>query len=83
MVVPDLHARITLLDKEDKVIVHLGDDEAWRKRVLDGKEKMRASPDKWQAAKFIHPHDAAFDKQGNIFIAEWVVGGRVTKLRKV
>jgi hypothetical protein len=83
MVVPDLHARITLLDKDDKVIVQLGDDEAWRNRVLDKSEKMRASRDKWVDGKFVHPHDAVFDKDGNIFIAEWVVGGRVTKLRKV
>lgn len=52
-------------------------------RVLDEAEKMRASKDKWQNGKFIHPRDAAFDKDGNIFVAEWVVGGRVTKLRKV
>lgn len=83
MCVPDLHARITLLDKDDNVIAQLGDDEAWRKRVLDKKEKMRASRDKWENGKFIHPHDAAFDKDGNIFIAEWVIGGRLTKLRKL
>jgi len=83
MVVPDLHARVTLLDKDDKVIVHLGDDEDWRTRVLDKKEKMRASRDKWKDGLFVHPHDAAFDKEGNIFIAEWVVGGRVTKLKKL
>lgn len=83
MLVPDLHARITLLDKDDKVIAQLGDDEAWRARVLDGAEKMRASPEKWEDGKFVHPHDAAFDKSGNIFVAEWVVGGRLTKLRNV
>lgn len=83
MCVPDLHARVTLLDKSDKVIAQLGDDEAWRARVLDKKEKMRASRSKWKEGKFIHPHDAAFDKNGNIFVAEWVVGGRLTKLRKV
>lgn len=83
LLVPDLHARITLLDKDNKVIVQLGDDEAWRKRVLDKKESMRATPDKWVAGKFVHPHDACFDADGNIFVAEWVKGGRVTKLVKV
>lgn len=83
MCVPDLHARVTLLDKDNRVLAHLGDDEAWRARVLDKSEKMRATPDKWKAGKFIHPHDAAFDKGGNIFVAEWVVGGRLTKLRKL
>jgi hypothetical protein len=83
MCIPDLHARITLLDKNDQVIAQLGDDEPWRARVLDKNEKMRASRDKWESGKFVHPHDAAFDKAGNLFIAEWVVGGRLTKLRRV
>ncbi|MEO2091366.1 MAG: peptidase, partial [Gemmataceae bacterium] len=66
-----------------KVIAQLGDDEAWRERVLDKKEKMRASPDKWEATKFIHPHDAAFDHDGNIMVVEWVSTGRVSFLKKV
>jgi len=36
MLVPDLHCRITLLDEEDNVIVHLGDDGAWREAALAG-----------------------------------------------
>ncbi|MCG8651956.1 MAG: peptidase, partial [Pirellulales bacterium] len=83
MLVPDLHARITLLDKTNQVVAQLGDDEAWRARVLDNKESMRASPDKWQAGRFIHPHDACFDADGNIYVTEWVRGGRVTKLVRV
>lgn len=80
MLVPDLHARITLLGKDDQVLAHLGDDEAWRSRVLDKAEKMRASPGKWQDGRFVHPHDAVFDAAGDILVAEWVVGGRLTKL---
>jgi len=33
--------------------------------------------------RFVHPHDACFDAEGNLFLAEWVVGGRLTKLRHV
>ena len=33
MLVPDLASRVTLLDKDDKVIVHLGEDPEWRARV--------------------------------------------------
>lgn len=83
LLVPDLHARVTLLDKSNSVITHLGDDEAWRAQVLDKKVGMRGKKDLWQAGKFVHPHDACFDADGNIFVAEWVVGGRVTKLTKV
>ena len=82
LLVPDLHARVSLFDKENKPIVHLGDDEAWRKKVLDG-FKIRERPAEWVAGKFVHPHDAAFDKDGNIFVVEWVSTGRVTLLKKV
>ena len=82
LLVPDLHARVSLFDKENKPIVHLGDDAEWRKKVLDG-FKVRAQPKEWVAGKFVHPHDAAFDKDGNIFVVEWVATGRVTLLKKV
>jgi hypothetical protein len=82
LLVPDLHARVSLFDKDNKPIVHLGDDAEWRKKVLDG-FKMRAKPEAWQAGKFVHPHDACFDKDGNIFVVEWVQTGRVTFLRHV
>jgi hypothetical protein len=82
LLVPDLFARVSLLDKDDNVLVHLGHDEAWTKQVLDG-FKIRTQPDRWPAGKFIHPHDACFDKDGNIFVAEWVQTGRITFLRHV
>lgn len=82
LVVPDLHARVTLLDKNDNVITQLGDDPEWRKQALEG-FKMRGQRDRWQPGKFIHPHDARFDADGNIYVVEWVVTGRVTKLEKV
>jgi DNA-binding beta-propeller fold protein YncE len=82
LLVPDLHARVSLFDKNNKPIVHLGDDPEWRKKVLDG-FKVRNQPEAWQAGKFVHPHDACFDKDGNIFVVEWVQTGRVTLLRHV
>jgi len=78
MVIPDLGARVTLIDRENKVIEHLGDDSAseWRKtRVLDRNA--------FKTGKFVAPHGACFDHAGNIFVVEWVEVGRVTKLRKV
>lgn len=85
LLVPDLSARVTLLDKDDKVITHLGEDPAWREQVLKDGMKMRSDPtnERWVSGKFLHPHDACFDPAGNIYVAEWVHGGRVTKLRKV
>ncbi|MCY2938650.1 MAG: twin-arginine translocation signal domain-containing protein [Planctomycetota bacterium] len=81
LVIPELHARVTLLDKDDKVVAQLGDDVA---RVT-GKNGggIRGDAKHWQNAKFVHPHDACFDADGNILVAEWVATGRMTKLRKV
>jgi len=82
LLVPDLSARITLLDKDNKMI-HLGEDPAWRESVLKDKMAMRKNPTGWVSGKFVHPHDACFDPSGNIFVAEWVDTGRISKLRKV
>lgn len=81
MLVPDLKSRVTLLDGDNNVIVHLGGDDAWSEHVM--KDGVRAHPEQWPAGKFVHPHDAAFDADGNIFVAEWVATGRITKLRRV
>jgi len=82
LLVPDLHARITLFDKNNNVLVHLGYDPAWTRQVLDG-FKIRSQPDRWPNGKFIHPHDACFDKDGNIFVTEWVSTGRVSLLKHI
>jgi hypothetical protein len=81
LLVPDLHARVSLFDKDNKPIVHLGDDKEWIEEVK--KFKVRTDPKLWQPGKFVHPHDACFDKDGNIFVVEWVQTGRVSFLRHV
>lgn len=85
LLVPDLSARITLLDGNDQVIAHLGEDPEWRAQVLKDNMKLRGSVngEGWVSGKFLHPHDACFDPAGNIFVAEWVHTGRITKLRKL
>lgn len=82
LLVPDLHARVTLFGQDNKLLTHLGYDPEWTKTVLDG-FKVRQDPSRWPAGKFIHPHDACFDAHGNIFVAEWVATGRISKLRKL
>lgn len=86
LLVPDLHARVSLLDPDNKPIVHLGEDKEWREKVVGSLSKgpaVRVQPKLWPAGKFVHPHDAAFDRDGNIFVVEWVSTGRVTFLKKV
>jgi hypothetical protein len=81
MLVPDLQARVTLLDGQNRVIAQLGDDAAWREKAMT--MEPRKQPQQAPAGKFIHPHDACFDAEGNIFVAEWVATGRITKLRRL
>jgi hypothetical protein len=81
LMVPDLFGRVTLLDRDNKPIVQLGDD---NERIrADKKFAIRSDPSQWLPGKFVHPHDACFDKDGNIFVVEWVQTGRVTFLRHV
>jgi len=85
LLVPELFARVSLLDGDNRVVAQLGVDTD--RIVQDNKDtggySIRATESKWQLGKFIHPHDACFDKDGNIFVAEWVARGRVTKLSRV
>ncbi|HYD01463.1 MAG TPA: hypothetical protein VEB22_09575 [Phycisphaerales bacterium] len=75
LLVPDLSSVVTLLDKDNKVVAHLGDGHP---------SPLRDKPrDQFVPGKFIHPHTAIFLKNGDILVAEWVPIGRVTLLRKV
>lgn len=81
MVVPELVARVSLLDKHNQVVARLGADV---ERISnDKRHQIRQHPEMWQDGRFVHPHDACFDAVGNIYIAEWVASGRVTRLKKV
>ena len=63
-----------------RIVARLGEDVA---RVTAKDANIRGDKAKWQPGKFVHPHDACFDAAGNIFVAEWVNGGRVTKLTRL
>lgn len=85
MLVPELVARVSLLDKDFKTVATLGDD---RERIIEDNKtnkgySIRGKQAEWQDGKFVHPHDACFDIDGNIFVAEWVTTGRITKLTRV
>jgi hypothetical protein len=76
VVVPDLGARVTLMDRNNAVIEHLGDDSS-----SNWKETRKLARTGFTPGKFVCPHGACFDHAGNIFVVEWVEVGRVTKLK--
>jgi hypothetical protein len=70
---------MTIFDKDNKLITHLGDN--------PGVEKVPGYPnlakETWDPYKFISPHSAAWDKKGDLYVVEWVNIGRITKLKNV
>jgi len=77
IVVPDLQARVTLLDKDNKIILHLGEP------TVPNPLRTTENRADFIPGQFVQPHGAIFDHAANIFVVEWVEIGRVTKLRKL
>lgn len=67
--VPELGARVSIVDAGDQVLARLGDG-------ADIKDKKLVTPD-----KFATPHALTVDAQGNLYVVEWLDYGRVRKFR--
>jgi DNA-binding beta-propeller fold protein YncE len=75
MLVPDLRSVLTIVDRDNRVVVQLGDG---------APSNLRCHPRQdFIPGKFIHPHAAKFLHNGDILVVEWVPIGRVTLLRHV
>lgn len=71
--VPELGARVMILDENDKVVAHLGDGKGVENEI--GKDPTK-HPD-----KFAFPHAMCVDSKGDFYILEWVAYGRVRKFK--
>lgn len=78
LLIPDLHGRLTIFDRNNRLITHLGDNPDVAKRGNNGVAANELVP-----GEFCTPHQAIWDRAGNIYVAEWLRIGRVTKLRRV
>jgi hypothetical protein len=87
LVVAELRARLAVLDPDDRLIGYLGADEAvcgrpgWPNARTAAGEIVR--PTSLTPGKFNSPHGLAADRAGNVYVAEWLIGGRVTQLQRV
>jgi len=76
---PELYGRLAVIDANDKLITYLGDQ--------PGIEKVQGWPNlpaaQIHAGKFNSPHGMAVAPNGDLYVGEWIVGGRVTKLVRV
>jgi len=84
MIVAELRARLTIIDTNDNLVTYLGDNDevadvpGWPNNV-DANGSIIPSK-LLEAGKFNSPHGMAVDSNGNIFVAEWLIGGRFVKL---
>ena len=79
LLVPELWGRVTLLGADDKPLVHLGSN----REAMDIKGWPDLSEQQLTPGLFNSPHDMASDSAGNLYVVEWIIGGRITKLEKI
>jgi hypothetical protein len=77
--VSELCARLAVLDENDKLITYLGQNE----ETCDISTWPNHPKELIKKGKFNSPHYLDVDDKGNIFVVEWIIGGRITKLEKV
>ena len=86
MIIAELNARLTIVDLEDKPVSQLGDNHqvadtpGWPNNHDEDGKDIRTSL--LEPGKFNSPHGMAVDANGNIYVAEWLIGGRMVKLTK-
>lgn len=77
--VAELEARVTILDKDNKEIAHLGDNpnhDQWAKFPIP--------PAEWKPGIFTAPHGVSFDHtDGSVYVMDWNVSGRLSKFKHV
>ncbi len=73
--VPDLHGRLVILDKSNTIRAVLGFNADPAKRV-----NYNVPQNEWIEGIFSGTHGSAWDKEGNLYIQDWNVSGRIMKL---
>jgi hypothetical protein len=78
LLIPDLKGRVTILDKDNRLVCHLGDNPDQTQWANNAVPREQLVP-----GRFCTPHGAIWDSRGDVYVAEWLAYGRVTKLRHV
>ncbi len=94
LIIAELRGRLAVLDRDDRLVGYLGANPA----IADTERGSPKDPLGWpnqqgpdgglvrpgdlEPGKFNSPHGVAADQHGNLFVVEWLIGGRYTKLAK-
>jgi hypothetical protein len=68
--IPELGSRVSIIDAADKLVAHLGDGKAVKKKELAQHPEA-----------FATPHALAVDSRGDLYVVEWLPTGRPRKFR--
>lgn len=86
LVVGELKARLVILNEKDEMIGTIGEamkhveKDGWPNRIVDG---VKVPPTDIAEGEFNSPHGMGVDPQGNIYVSEWLLGDRFTKLARI
>lgn len=86
LVIAELDARLTIVDPDDRLVTYLGDNHevagepGWPNML--GADSIPVRTDRLRTGVFNSPHGLATDNDGNIYVSEWLIGGRYIKLVK-
>lgn len=76
--VPDLHGRLVILDKSNTIIAVLGYNADPKTRV-----NFNVPQEQWIEGVFNGTHGSYWDRDGNLYVQDWNVSGRIMKLVRV
>ena len=76
--VPDLQGRVVILDKSNRIISVLGHNPDPK---LGG--NYNVPQEQWKEGIFSGTHGSYWDKDGNLYVQDWNVSGRLMKLVRV
>lgn len=76
--VPDLHGRVVILDKSNTIMAVLGHNPDPAKRA-----NYNIPQEEWIEGIFSGTHGSYWDAEGNLYVQDWNVDGRIMKLVRV
>jgi hypothetical protein len=91
LVVAELYSRLAVVDVQDNFLGYVGASDSarkgfgwperpgWPNALSDDTRVVRAYPP--VPYEFNSPHSLATDADGNLYVSEWLIGGRYTKLK--
>lgn len=81
ILVPELRSGFKLLDADLNVVANIGEDP----RIINDEQRPKTWPNlagtgHVKPGFFNSPHGGCFAPNGDVYIVEWILGGRITKL---